>query len=585
MGRDRCPDVEVSEVGLFSKREESVPLRDRFAQQVLVMDGPIRDALLTQGLPKNESPELVSADRPEIVADTHRTFVDAGAEIVRTNTFAASAPALAAYGLEERMREINTAAVKAARIAGAQHVFGVVGPTGLAIAPYGDIPFDEVHRVFRDQIEAMADAGIDGVLVENMMDLQEARAAILAARETTDVPVVCTFSFGADGRTVGSRTDPLTAAVVVAGMGVTHIGTGCGVDAAHMAQALELMGRASALPLICEVDAGARQDAAVEQMPSYVAAGAGIVGTCCGSSPAVTRAVADRVVGQVPPTKRRARATLLAARSSTVAIHPEAGVVVIGERINAGNNSELAEHVRAGNTAAIVDEAQKQVDAGAHVLDINLAMEGVDEAKVLTEAIQAIQARVDVPVSINTSSPRSLEKALRVCCGKALVNFVSAKEGSIARVLPVAKKYGAAVIGLLLDDAGLPGTVFDRVDMAKFMIDECGKAGIQPNDLVVDCVVMSAAESQEQVKEALEAVRQISKKMDLNTTVRVASVSHALPNRPALNRAFLAMGLMAGLDSAIVDPAELGIRETFDAANVLLGRDRGAALFKQRYVE
>lgn len=570
-------------MGFFTRREEAMPLADRFAEQVIVMDGPIRDALLSQGFPKNDCPELVSVDRPEIIADTHRAYVDAGAEIVRANTFGASAAALSRFNLATRMREINTAAVKAARIAGAKHVFGVLGPTGLAVAPGGDVPFEDVFAIFRDQVEAMADAGIDGVLVENMVDLQEARAAILAGLETTHVPVACTFAFDKDGRTSVSGTDPLTTAVTVAGMGISHMGAGCGVDPAHMSQALDLMGRAGALPLICQVDAGPRQDVTVEQVQALVAAGAGIIGTCCGGSPAVTRAIAERATGQIAPGKRRSRATLLAGRASTVPVHPESVAVAIGERIHAANNPELAEYIRAGNMAAVVEEAQKQVEAGANVLDINVAMDDVDEAKLLVDAIQAIQGRVDVPLSINTTSPRSLEKALRVYCGKALVNFVSAKESSIARMLPVAKKYGAAVVALMIDDQGLPATVFDKIDMAKRMVDVCSAAGISSNDVLVDCLVVSAAENQDQVREALEAVRQVSKKMDLNTTLRINSVSHALPHRTALNRTFLAMGLMAGLDSAIVDPTEPGVRETFEAANVLLGRDVSAAGFKARY--
>lgn len=570
-------------MGFFTRREEVVPLRDQFAQRVLVMDGSMGDALLGQGLPKNECPEKVNVDRPEIIADTHRAYVDAGADILRTNTLAASAPALARFGLESRMREINTAAVKAARIAGARHIFGAVGPTGMPVAPYGDVSFDDAYRVFRDQIEALVDGGVDGLILENMVDLQETRAAILAALELTDLPVACTFSFTQEGRTTVSQTDPLTAAVAVSGMGITHLGAGCAIDPAHMAQVLDLMGRASTLPLICQVDAGARQDVVVEQAQAYVASGAGIIGTCCGGSPAVTRSIAERVSTLVPPARRRSRATLLAARGTTVPIHPDAGTVAIGERINAANNPRLAEFLRAGNVTPAIEEAQAQVKAGAHVLDVSVALEDIDEAKALADVVQAIQARLDVPLSINTSSPRSLEKALRVYCGKALVNFVSAKDSSIARVLPVAKKYGAAVIGLTLDDQGLPGTVFDKMDLAKFMVEQCENAGIPNSDLVMDCLVVSAAENQDQVGEALEAVRQISKKMDLNTTLRISSVSHALPNRPALNRAFLAMGLVAGLDSAIVDPTEPGIRETFEAANVLLGRDKGASVFKQLY--
>lgn len=549
------------------------------------MDGSMRDALFAQGLPPNECPEQTNVTRPEIIADTHRTFVDAGADILRTNTFGASAPALERRGLEAKMREINTGAVKAARIAGAKHVFGVVGPAGLAVAPYGEVSFDDAYCVYRDQVEALADAGIDGILVENMVDLQEARAAILAALETAGLPVVCTFAFGSDGRTSVSKTDALTAAVAVGGMGVSHVGPGCGVNPAHLASMLDLMGRATEVPLVCLADTGADQETVAAQAQAYVAAGAGIIGTCCGGTPSITRSIAERVGGQVLPARRRSRATLLAGRATTVPIHPEAGCVTIGERIHAANNARLADSIRGGITKIAVEEAKRQVEAGAKVLDVNVAVDEVDEAQALVMIIDAIQSELDVPLSINTSSPRSLEKALRIYCGKALVNFVSGKEGSIARVLPVAAKYGAAVIALTLDDQGLPGTVFDKVDLAKLMVERCAAAGIPSNNVVMDCLVVSVAENQEQVKESLEAVRQISKKMDLNTTLRISSVSHALPNRPALNRAFLAMGLVAGLDSAIVDPTEPGIKEMFEAADVLLGRDKGAAAFTQLYGE
>ncbi|RJQ53685.1 MAG: hypothetical protein C4521_07390 [Actinobacteria bacterium] len=568
-------------MGFFTRRDEGLPLADQFEQQVLVMDGSMRDALAAQGLPPSESPELVNVDRPEIIADIHRAYVDAGAGIIRTNTFAASAPALARFGAESRMREINAAAVKAARIAGARHIYGAIGPTGLSIAPYGPIPFDEAYRVFRDQIEALADAGIEGIIVENMVDLQEARVAILAALETAAKPVACTFAFGDGGRMPVSETDPLGAAVTIAGMGVSHLGPGQGVDPVHVAQLLELMGRASAVPLICLVDAG-REDVLLSQLDACVEAGAGIVGTS-GGAVALTRTIAERVTGKVPPRRRRSRATLLCSRKRLVPIHPDAGTVMIGERINAANSPRLAEFLRGGDLTVAVEEAKQQVAAGAHVLDINVSIDEVDEAKMLAETIGAVQAEVEVPLSINTASPRSLDRALRVYCGKALVNFVSAKDGSLARMLPVVKKYGAAVIGLTLDEQGIPATVFDKVDLAKLMLDACEDAGIAPNDLVMDCIVIGAAENQEQVREALDAVRQVSKKMELNTTLRIASVSHGMPNRFVLNRAFLAMGLAAGLDSAIVDPLEPGMAETFAASDVLLGRDKGAAAFKQRF--
>ncbi|MCR4400865.1 MAG: homocysteine S-methyltransferase family protein, partial [Syntrophomonadaceae bacterium] len=512
--------------------------------------------------------------------------MEAGARILQTNTFGANRFKLAEYGLQERVAEINAGAVRAARKAAAGRAWVAldVGPTGKLLEPAGDVTFDELYHVFRAQIEAGVAAGADAISIETMSDIGELRAAVIAARDCCDLPILAHLTFAAGGRTV-MGTDAVTAAIILEALGVTAMGANCSGGARELLPVIEAMARVTPAFLSVQPNAGMPRlvDGATvfpespEDMAAHALrlreAGANIIGGCCGTTPEHIRAIASALDGLPPVAREVTSRRALASRGRHVFIDAEAYPVFIGERINPTARKKLAADIAAGKMAVLADEARGQVEAGAEVLDVNVGVPAIDEAAAMRHAVLSVQAAVDVPLSIDSSSPDALEAGLKAFVGRALINSTTGDPEMLERVLPLARRYGAAVLGLCLDETGIPPTAEGRLQVATRIHTAARAAGLRDQDIFIDCLVKTASAEQEQVMETLRALRLVKQVLGVGTVLGVSNVSHGLPRRDLLNSTYLAMAYAHGLDVPIMNPFDERMQEVRRAAAVLLARD------------
>ncbi|MDI6871509.1 MAG: homocysteine S-methyltransferase family protein [Bacillota bacterium] len=564
----------------------------------VLLDGAMGTQLIAAGLRPGECPETWNTARPEAVRRIHQAYLEAGARVVTTNTFGANRRKLSAFGLGRAVAELNQAGVRLAREAvaaagGNALVAGDVGPTGEFVEPFGPLSFAETYDVYREQIEALAAGGVDFIFLETFSDLGEARAAVLAARDA-GIPVACTFTFDAHGRTL-LGADPETVAVVLEGLGAIFLGANCSLGPRELVPLIRRMAAVARVPVAVQPNAGLpRLEAGRAVYPQgpeefgrageeLLAAGATLVGGCCGTTPdhirALRRAVEAAGKGGAPRVAGGSRRTLLAGPGGVVAIGPEELPVVIGERLNPTARKRLAEAVRAREFGVYRDEAKAQVAAGAKVLDLNVGVPGVDEAAAMRAAVAAVEAAVPVPLSIDSANAQALAAGLEIFHGRALLNSVNGKEEVLAEVLPLARRYGAAVLGLTLDERGIPPRAEERLAIARRIVAAAEAAGLRREELLIDCLVLAAGAQQAEVAETLRAVRLIREELGVGTVLGVSNVSHGLPGRSLLNATFLAMALGAGLDAAIVNPLDARVWETLQAGAVLVNRDRHARVY------
>jgi 5-methyltetrahydrofolate--homocysteine methyltransferase len=558
----------------------------RLGREVLVIDGAMGTMLQREGIGSEQCIEQLNVTNPEMIAQIHAQYVTAGADCISTNSFGGSRPKLDHHGLGDQVELLNREAVRIARGSGAQHILADVGPTGLVLEPLGSATFDEVFAHFAEQARALATETPDAFLLETFTDIAEARCALLAIRSVTDIPVIASVSFGMGGRMELSGTDPETAALVLEACGAVAVGMNCGLGPTQMEPLFERMAAATALPLIVQPNAGIPRmedgrtvfpgtaDEIGEAAARFVDAGASLVGSCCGSSPSFTGSIVDFAkMKRVRDDRRRPSGVAVAGPRRTVRIGAGRPLVIVGERINPTGKRTLAESLREGSSSVVRTLAEQQVNAGADLLDVNVGAAGVDAAEALPKAVLALAGLVDVPLVLDTTDPAALEAALKVYPGRALVNSVNGGDESLATVLPLAKRYGAAVVVLAMDDAGIPAEAAGRVEIVERVRRAALDAGLGEDDLVVDCLVMTAATDAKAVIATLEALDIVTRDLGLATVLGVSNVSHGLPGRAALNSALLTIARERGLTAAIYDPGELHAPTDPSAVDVLLGRD------------
>jgi 5-methyltetrahydrofolate--homocysteine methyltransferase len=466
------------------------------------------------------------------------------------------------------------------------------------VEPLGEATFDEMADLFREQVLALADAGADAVSFETFLDLKEIRAGIIAAREVApDLPVIAMLTFDDNGRSV-LGTSPGAAAVVLEAVGADVIGSNCGLGPDGIADVLAAMRTVTSLPLISQANAGLPLlvdgrtcfPATPEEMTAFhdrlLGLGVRIIGGCCGTTPAHIAAIRRALVGrdqQWRPVGPDPAVTFLASRSGIVAIGGGRPVALIGERINPTGKKAFAAELREGKLTYIRNEAAAQVERGATLLDINVGLPGIDEPALMERAVFCVTSAVQVPVVLDSSDPVALERGLKAVDGKPLINSVSGEEKSLQRILPLARKYGAAVVALTLDSAGIPETAAARVAVASRIVAEAERLGIPRRDVVVDCLTLTVSAEQARARETLTAVRGIKERLGCNTVLGVSNISFGLPRRPLVSSAFFAMAMEAGLDAAIINPREEAMMDAWRSAMVLLNRDPSAAAYIAAY--
>jgi 5-methyltetrahydrofolate--homocysteine methyltransferase len=463
-----------------------------------------------------------------------------------------------------------------------------IGPCGRVLRPVGDLPFEEAVGVFAEIVRAGTAAGADLILLETFTDLYELKAAMIAAKENSDLPVLATMSFEENGTSFfGATVESMV--MTLQSLGADALGVNCSLGPGQLVPIVERILRSSSIPVMVQPNAGlpvfsggeAGYDVTDEEfadcIKGFVEKGVSIVGGCCGTDPGYIRLVKERLRDVVPSGIRPGLKTGICSASKTVFFGDD--TVIIGERLNPTGKKALKAALRAKDMDYVLREAIRQQEQGAHILDVNMGLPDIDEPEMLERAVIEIQSVTSLPLQLDSSDPEALERAARVYNGKPLINSVNGKKDSLKKILPIARKYGTAVLGLTLDDDGIPSSAEGRLKIARTIVDEAQKIGIPREDVLIDCLVMTASAQQDQVRETLRAVRMVKEELGLNTVLGVSNVSFGLPARPVINRTMLAMALMQGLDAPIMDPGDEGMRDTVDAFSVLMGIDRQAERF------
>ncbi len=567
-------------------------LRTALQENLLFFDGAMGTMLQAAGLPAGGLPEIYNMEHPEIIRDIHKKYIDAGSRIITTNTFQANA-----YKLKDcpySPKELITAGVHLAKESGAEFVALDIGPLGQLMRPMGTLTFEEAYDRFKEQILAGVKAGADLILLETMSDLLEVKAGVLAAKENCDLPIFVTMTYQADGRTfVG--VDPQSAAITLSGLGVDALGVNCSLGPKELMPIIDNLLTYSKVPVMAQPNAGLPElvngktiyRVTPEEYGSFMSVlaekGVRILGGCCGTNPDFIAAMVKEIADKKPVSLFPKPITAISSGCKTVVFND--GITVIGERINPTGKKVLKEKLREQDFGFLAGEAISQEKAGSDVLDVNCGLPDIDETETLKKAITEVQAVTNLPLQIDSSDPASIEAAVRIYNGKPLINSVNGKEESLSAILPIAKKYGAAVIGLTLDEKGIPKTAEERLCVAEKIIARAREYGIPKEDIIIDCLVLTASAQQELVIETLKAVQLVTSKLGVHTVLGVSNVSFGLPARPILNSTFLAAGFGAGLSSAIINPLSAPMMRVVDSFRVLNHQDKDAKNYIAHYSE
>ncbi|MBD3347605.1 MAG: hypothetical protein GF400_00215, partial [Candidatus Eisenbacteria bacterium] len=475
-------------------------------------------------------------------------------------------------------------------------VAGDIGPTGRLVEPLGELSFKGAYDAFAEQARALAEGGVDFILIETMTELREAKAALLAARETTGLPVIITMTFGENYATP-TGTDPATAANVLSSMGAFAVGANCSTGPSLMVEVVGRMAQTVATPLLAQPNAGLPElvdgetvfkvgpDEFAEGMERLVPAGASFVGGCCGTTPAHIEAMRGRLGDRRPVPREVPEALRLSSRTRTVEIGRGFPFAIVGERINPTNRKDLTEEILEGRTGVLLRDARAQEEAGAHVLDVNVGVPGVDERSAMLRAASALENAVDSPLSIDTMNGEAFEAAVEALAGKPLLNSVTAHAEKLETVLPLAARHGAGLVCLALDEGGIKAAAEERVAILRRIVEAAESHGIPRGHLIADCLTLAVSAEQERVPETLKAVELAWRELGVRTILGVSNVSHGLPDRSVLNASFLAMAMERGLDAAIMNPLDETMMATVRASSVLTLRDRDSAAFIREHAK
>lgn len=556
-------------------------VRKLLQQKTVILDGAMGTTLQRLSLGAGEKPELMNLTSPEVIEGVHAAFVRAGAQLVYTNTFGANREKL---GNDAGVAEVVSAAVSIAkRAAGVKAAVALdIGPIGRLTEPSGDLSFDEAYDIFKELVTEGEKAGADAVVFETFSSLTELRAGVLAAKENTDLPVLATMTFEESGRTfLGCSAAAF--AITVSGIGVDAIGVNCSLGPKGLVPVVEEICKYTDLPVIVKPNAGLpdengnyRLSAAdfAAECELLCDAGASVLGGCCGTTPEFIAALIERKDRLTPKKRERTQKSVLCSATRVVECNRP---LIVGERLNPTGKKTLKEAYLSGDEDYIISQALDQADAGASLLDLNVGVPGANECELMKSAVGIVSSVTDLPLSIDSSSPYALETGLRAFSGKALVNSVNGEEKSLSTVLPLVKKYGAAVIGLCLDENGVPKTADGRFEIAKRIVNAAKQYDIPCEDIVIDCLTLTVSAEQNQAAETLKALRRVKEELGVKTALGVSNVSFGLPDRDKISSAFLIAALEAGLDYAIINPNSAAMAYAFRAHAVLRGYDEGAS--------
>ena len=583
-------------------------IRDRLGKELLFFDGGMGTLLQERGLAPGELPETWNIARPQVIREIHRSYVEAGSDIVLTNTFGANALKFHAEdcSLEQTVKAAVRLVKEAAEEADAasaetscadndkRTVYTAldIGPTGKLLKPMGDLDFEEAYEAFKEVMVWGEEAGADLIHIETMSDTYELKAAVLAAKENTSLPVFATAIFD-ERRKLLTGADVPSVIALLEGLHVDALGINCGMGPEQMMPVLEEYVKYSSLPIIVKPNAGLPKqrdgqtyyDISPDEFAGYmekiVSMGACVIGGCCGTTPGHIKAMADRCgkMQVVPPTEKEY--TVVSSYGQSVFLGE--GSKIIGERINPTGKKKFKQALKEHDLEYILREGITQQDNGAHILDVNVGLPDIDEPAMMKETVQELQSVVNLPLQIDTVDADAMEAALRIYNGKAMVNSVSGKQESMDKVFPLIRKYGGVVIGLTLDEDGIPADAEGRVRIARRIIDEAAKYGIGKKDIVIDALAMTISSEPAGAKVTLETLRRLKDEVGVNTVLGVSNISFGLPSRPVINAAFYTMAMMNGLSAGIINPSSEDMMKAWYAYHALMGLDTNCERYIGRY--
>lgn len=571
-----------------------------FRKKRYVLDGGMGTMLQSAGMSPEETTTEFGLAHPEILTKIHKKYIEAGADIVYASTFGTNRFKKKEIGectLQEAVRIQVKAAVKAKEIMAAQGrevaVAIDLGPLGELLEPMGTLSFEDAYDAFREVIQAGCDLA-DLIVIETMTDLYEVKAAVLAAKETCDLPVIVTMTFEENGRTfTGVSLEAMV--LTLEGLGVDAMGINCSLGPVEIFPMAEKLRSLTDLPLVIKPNAGLPDPATgayditcdqfVEKMEDFLELGIELIGGCCGTTPEYIEGLAE-IAAKFGGTEDSAKPseekkTLQVCSGNTVVTVDH--VTVIGERINPTGKKRLKQALLDEDFDYILSQAIEQIDAGAEILDVNVGVPSLDDVKMLPLVIKKLQSITGLPLQIDSGNPEAIEAALRVYNGKAIVNSVNGEEKVMENILPLVKKYGAAVVGLTLDENGIPNKAEDRFAIAKRILERAIEYSIPRENVIIDCLTLTASAQQKEVVETLKAVRMVKEQLGLKTALGVSNISFGLPLRPIINRTFLTMAMECGLDLPIINPNSEDMMASIFAFHVLHNIDENATAFIERY--
>ena len=574
-------------------------IRERLGKELLYFDGGMGTLLQERGLQPGELPETWNLLHAEEIREIHRKYIEAGSDIVLTNTFGANALKFHddAYSLEEIVNAAVGHVKAAAEQAGnGRRIYTAldIGPTGKLLKPMGDLDFETAYEAYKEVMIYGEKAGADLIHIETMSDTYELKAAVLAAKENTSLPVFATTIFDERGKLLTGADVPSVVALLE-GLRVDAFGINCGMGPEQMIPILEQITKYSSLPVIVKPNAGLPKqkngqtyydvspEEFAEVMKKIVEMGAVVIGGCCGTTPDHIKAMADacRMIPIKPVEKKNF--TMVSSYGQSVFLGT--GSKIIGERINPTGKKRFKQALKEHDLDYILREGITQQDNGAHILDVNVGLPDIDEPALMKEVVQELQSVTSLPLQIDTVDVEAMEGALRIYNGKAMVNSVSGKQESMDKVFPLIQKYGGVVIGLALDENGIPADAEGRVQVAKKIIAEAAKYGIEKKDIVIDALAMTISSEPEGAKITLETLRRLRDEVGVCTVLGVSNISFGLPSRPIVNSIFYTMAMQNGLSVGIINPGSEDMMKAWYAFHALMALDSNCEKYIARYAQ
>ena len=578
--------------------------RELVESRLMFLDGATGSNLQKAGMPTGVCPEQWILENPDSLIQLQKSYLHRGTDIIYAPTFSANRIKLKEYGLEERIEELNRELVGLSKRAVGEYmvekrnaefipfIAGDVTMTGQLLQPLGPLTFEEAVEVYKEQMCILVQAGVDLFVIETMMSLQETRAALIAAGEVCDLPVMVTMTFDETAHTLYG-TEPETAMLVLQGLGADAVGINCGAGPEKCLEIVRRMKAVANVPVIAKPNAGMPKLVAGEtvydqtpetfakEMKLLVEAGAGILGGCCGTTPDHIAYLYDTLGKAYPPHISTEQVRALTNERRSVYVDLDGSFLAVGERINPTGKKKFQESLRAGDTSMAVDFAREQEENGAAILDVNVGMGGIDEKEMMCRIIEEVCQATNLPLSIDTSDAEVMEAALRMYPGRALVNSVSLEEGRAERLFPLVKKYGAMVVVLPLGSNGLPKDAAERRENLRTLVQKAGEYGIPKESIVADGLVMTVGAEPMAALDALDTIKYCKEELGVATTCGLSNISYGLPERGYINTAFLMMAIAGGLTMAIVNPNQELLMNLVYASDVLRAKEDSA----KRYID